>query len=49
MVKSGLGVVLRATGLVVFALVQAKKDMAFEIGAGGLGGHPAILGPRLWV
>jgi hypothetical protein len=44
MVKGGLGVVLCATGFVVFSLVQAKKDVALEIRAGGFGAHPAILG-----
>jgi hypothetical protein len=34
MVKRCLGVVLGAASLVVFSLVEAKKDVALEIGVG---------------
>jgi hypothetical protein len=43
-VKSGLGVVLGATSFVVFAFIEAKKDVPLEIGRGLGSAHPAILG-----
>jgi hypothetical protein len=39
--------VLGAAGFVVFALVQAKKDVPLEIRIGGFGSHLAILGASL--
>jgi hypothetical protein len=43
-VKRRLCVVLGTTGFVVFALIEAKKDVPLEIGWGLVGTHPAILG-----
>jgi hypothetical protein len=47
-VKSGLRVVLGATSLVVFAFIEAKKDVPLEIGWGLGSAHPAILGLLVW-
>jgi hypothetical protein len=44
MVKSSLCVVLGTARLIVFALIEAKKDVPLEIGWGLVGTHPAILG-----
>ena len=44
MVKSVLGALLGTAGLVVFALVQAKKDVPLEVRAGVFVGHGRILG-----
>jgi hypothetical protein len=47
MVKGGLSALLGTAGLVVFALVQAKKDVLLEVGAGIFNGHARILGRDL--
>jgi hypothetical protein len=47
MVKGLLRALLGAAGLVVFALIQAKEDVALEIGAGVFNSHIRILGPDL--
>jgi hypothetical protein len=43
-VKGLLRALLGATRLVVFALIQAKEDVALEIGIGVFNGHGGILG-----
>jgi hypothetical protein len=43
-VKSGLCIVLGTARLIVFALIEAKKDVPLEIGWGLGSAHPAILG-----